>query len=65
MYYLFPKHQERFEQLIEMDETHPKDIERLSLFHVITGCNDLVEQVGSFMILESVIFVQKRSRRLI
>lgn len=46
MYFLFPEHQERFNQFIEIDGTHPYDVERRALFYVISGCGDLAERIG-------------------
>lgn len=46
--FLFPEHQERFEQFTRQDGTHSKDRERQALFYVLAGCRDLGERVDLF-----------------
>lgn len=46
--FLFPDHQERFEQFIKQDGTHPKDRERQALFYVFAGFGDLGNRIWHF-----------------
>lgn len=46
--FLFPEHQERYEQFIKQDKTHPKDRERQALLYVLAGCKDLGERADLF-----------------
>lgn len=46
--FLFPEHQERYEQFMRRDGTHPKDIERRALFYVLAGCQELGERANLF-----------------
>lgn len=40
-YFLNLEHKERFKEMIEQDKTHSKDTERLSLFYIISGNEEL------------------------
>lgn len=46
--FLFPGHQERLDYLIKKDKKHPQDFERISMFYVFAGNEELVGKVGSF-----------------
>lgn len=46
--FLFPEHQERFEQFIQQDGTHPKDRERQALFYIFAGYRDLGDRIDHF-----------------
>ncbi|QRG65990.1 DUF6075 family protein [Brevibacillus choshinensis] len=50
--FLFPDHQERFEQFIKQDGTHNKDRERQALFYVFTGFGDLGDRIKHFYDIE-------------
>ncbi|GED28648.1 hypothetical protein BAG01nite_47500 [Brevibacillus agri] len=48
MIFLFPEHQERYEQFIRQDGTHPKDRERQALLYVFAGFRDLGDRIEHF-----------------
>jgi len=46
--FLFPEHQERYEQFLRQDGTHPKDRERQALFYIFAGYKDLGDRIKHF-----------------
>ena len=44
MQFLSNKHKNRFIELLTDDGTHNKDVERRSLFYIISGSNDLYDK---------------------
>lgn len=46
--FLFPEHQERYEEFMRRDGTHPKDRERQALFFVFAGVEDLGDRINHF-----------------
>lgn len=46
--FLFPCHQWNFEELINRDKTHPKDMERNAMFYIFSGNSELLEKLIVF-----------------
>jgi len=46
--FLFPEHQDRYEQFLRQDGTHPKDRERQALFYIFAGYKDLGDRIEHF-----------------
>ena len=56
MQFLNKKHKERFEELIQSDNTYQEDVERRSLFYILSGNEDLFRKrnhIYHFMYLAS------------
>jgi hypothetical protein len=45
MNFLSKEHENRFVSLLHKDKTHPSDVERLALFYIIAGNDDLCRKV--------------------
>lgn len=39
-------HEDRLKELLEKDNTHPKDIERKTLFYILSGNTDLYKKIN-------------------
>ncbi|ALS24941.1 DUF6075 family protein [Paenibacillus naphthalenovorans] len=50
--FLFPEHQERYDQFLKQDGTHPKDRERQALFYIFAGYKYLGDRIEHFYDLE-------------
>jgi len=45
MNFLSKEHENRFVSLLQKDNTHPNDVERLALFYIVAGNDDLCRKV--------------------
>lgn len=43
--FLFPDHQENFENLLQRDRTHPSDVERRAMFFIFAGNDKLMDHI--------------------
>lgn len=56
MRFLSKKHEMQYVTLLQLDKTHPKDVERLALFYIISGNQDLfVKSKAIYNFLEHLI----------
>lgn len=46
--FIFTRHEMRFNDFLAKDKTHPQDIERIALFYILAGNDELAAKVESF-----------------
>lgn len=46
--FLFPNHQEKFQEFLQRDRTHSQDVERNAMFYIFAGNDKLADKMDVF-----------------